>query len=351
MPVMKKMPRRPSGAAPDKSAEIAPAKAPRILREVHVAVGVIIRNGRVLIARRPEHAHQGGLLEFPGGKVEPGETVQQALVREIAEETGLKLIESALRPVIGIRHDYGDKRVFLDVWSTDTAAGEAHGREGQRIQWLLPQDLRDEDFPAGNRSIIRALQLPSQLALTGSDVAEGESGLKRLQAALQVSKPLLVVLRAPALAEQTMAYDGLVQSVLALCQNNGSELMLHGAPELMDRHPQAAGLHLPWRHASQCKLRPVAEHFRLGVSCHNAEQLAHAAVIGADYATLGHVADTPSHPNEAPLGWHAFSQLVSAARLPVYGIGGLSSADLPKARRCGAQGIAGIGFWWLQAGV
>lgn len=323
-----------------------PEKAPSVLPEVHVAVGVIIRDGRVLIARRPEHAHQGGLLEFPGGKVEPGETVQQALVREIAEETGLNLIESALQPVIGIRHNYGDKRVFLDVWSTDAASGEAHGREGQPIQWLLPQELRDADFPAANRSIIRALQLPSQLALTGSDVAEGESGLKRLKTALQVRRPPLIVLRAPALTEQAVAYNRLAQSALVLCQSNGSKLMLHGVPELMDRHPQAAGVHLPWRHARQCQQRPVAECFRLGVSCHNAEQLAHAAAIGADYATLGHVLDTPSHPNEVPLGWCAFSQLVSAARLPVYGIGGLSPTDLPQARQCGAQGIAGIGFWW-----
>ena len=84
-------------------------------KTVHVAVGVIIRDGRVLIARRPDTAHQGGLLEFPGGKVEPGETVQQALCREIAEETGLVLTEDSLEPVIGIRHDYGDKCVFLDV--------------------------------------------------------------------------------------------------------------------------------------------------------------------------------------------------------------------------------------------
>jgi 8-oxo-dGTP diphosphatase len=324
-----------------------PEKAANVLREVHVAVGVIIRpDGRILIARRLEHAHQGGLLEFPGGKVELGETVQQALVREIAEETGLKLIESALQPVIGVRHDYGDKRVFLDVWSTDAAAGEAHGREGQLIQWLLPQDLRDADFPAANRPIIRALRLPSQLGLTGLDVADGECGLKRLQTALQVSQPPLIVLRAPALADQAAAYNCLAQSALALCQSNGSELMLHGVPELMDRHPQAAGVHLPWRHASQCQQRPVAERYKLGVSCHTAEQLAHAAAIGADYATLGHVLDTPSHLNEAPLGWYAFSQLVSAARLPVYGIGGLSPVNLAKARQCGAQGIAGIGFWW-----
>ena len=338
MAVIKNIPKRLIAAGSEKT--------PDVLREVHVAVGVIIRDGRVLIARRPEHAHQGGLLEFPGGKVEPGETVQQALVREIAEETGLKLIESALQPVIGIRHDYGDKRVFLDVWSTDVAVGEAHGREGQSIQWLLPQGLRDADFPAANRPIIRALQLPSQLALTGTDVADGESGLEQLQAALKASKPPLVVLRATAFAKQAIAYDRLVQSALALCQSNGSKLILHGEPELMVLHPQAAGVHLPWRHARQCQQRPVADHYRLGVSCHNAEQLAHAAAIGADYATLGHVLNTSSHPDEAPLGWHAFSQLVSAARLPVYGIGGLSPADLPQVRECGAQGIAGIGFWW-----
>jgi 8-oxo-dGTP diphosphatase len=328
-----------------------PSKTPGVLREVHVAVGVIIRDGRVLIARRPEHAHQGGLLEFPGGKVEPGETVQQALVREIAEETGLKLIESALQPVIGIRHDYGDKRVLLDVWSTDAATGEAHGCEGQPIQWLLPKDLLDADFPTANRPIIRALQLPSQLALTGSSVAAGERGLEHLQAALKANKPPLVVLRAPALADRAVEYGYLAESALALCQSNGSELILHGSPELIDCHPQAAGVHLPWRYASRCQQRPVAEGYRLGVSCHNAEQLAHAATIGADYATLGHVLDTPSHPDQTPLGWHLFSQLVAAARLPVYGVGGLSPAELPRARQCGAQGIAGISFWWPETGV
>ena len=132
-------------------------------KTVHVAVGVIVRDGRVLIARRPDTAHQGGLLEFPGGKVEPGETVQQALCREIAEETGLVLTEDSLEPVIGIRHDYGDKCVFLDVWSSHSAQGEPEGKEGQPVSWLAPEALKDEEFPAANRPIIRALRLPHRL--------------------------------------------------------------------------------------------------------------------------------------------------------------------------------------------
>src|SRR5690554_4128907 len=152
------------------------------VKEIHVAVAVIIRDGRVLVARRPGHAHQGGLLEFPGGKVEAGETVQQALIREIAEETGLRLTESALEPVIGIHHDYGDKQVFLDVWQTTDSQGEAEGREGQSVSWMLPETLRDEDFPAGNRAIIHALKLPRQLAITGQiDGGEGvRNGIDQL---------------------------------------------------------------------------------------------------------------------------------------------------------------------------
>lgn len=138
---------------------------------IHVAVAVIVRQGRVLIARRPDHVHQGGLLEFPGGKVEFGETVQQALVREIAEETGLQVPEDSLEPVIGIRHDYGDKRVFLDVWKTTRAQGQPEGREGQPVDWLKPSELADTDFPAANRPIIRALNLPTRLALSGAMVS------------------------------------------------------------------------------------------------------------------------------------------------------------------------------------
>src|SRR6056297_1402461 len=93
------------------------------VKEVHVAVAVIVRDGRVLIARRPGHVHQGGLLEFPGGKVEPGEGVQQALARELLEETAVTVAPESLEPLIGIRHAYGDKQVFLDVWQTRVSSG------------------------------------------------------------------------------------------------------------------------------------------------------------------------------------------------------------------------------------
>ncbi len=316
------------------------------VKEVHVAVAVIVRDGRVLIARRPDHVHQGGLLEFPGGKVEPGETVQAALVREIAEETGLHVPAGSLEPVIGIRHDYGDKRVFLDVWETSAAEGEARGCEGQPVEWLTPEQLRDEDFPAANRPIIRALRLPRQLAITGSENGL-EPTLAHLQEGLSAARPPLVLLRAPAL--RPPAYRELAANALPVCEKARAALIVHGGPEVFRAIPGARGLHLPWREANKLSARPVPEDVWLGVSCHDRQEIDHATAIGADYVTLGPVQPTESHPGAPTLGWSVFADLVSGAVLPVFALGGLSPGDLREARQRGGQGIAGIRFWWPQS--
>ena len=316
------------------------------VKEVHVAVAVIVRDGRVLIARRPDHVHQGGLLEFPGGKVEPGETVQAALVREIAEETGLHVPAGSLEPVIGIRHDYGDKRVFLDVWETSSAGGEARGCEGQPVEWLTPEQLRDEDFPAANRPIIRALRLPRQLAITGSENGL-EPTLAHLQEGLSAARPPLVLLRAPAL--RPPAYRELAANALPVCEKARAALIVHGGPEVFRAIPGARGLHLPWREANKLSARPVPEDVWLGVSCHDRQEIDHATAIGADYVTLGPVQPTESHPGAPTLGWSVFADLVSEAVLPVFALGGLSPGDLREARQRGGQGIAGIRFWWPQS--
>lgn len=325
---------------PNTAPEFAPERAEK---RIHVAVAVVVRDGRVLIARRPDHVHQGGLLEFPGGKVEPGETVQQALVREIAEETGLRVPQASLKPVIGIRHDYGDKQVFLDVWQTDAAEGEPEGREGQPVDWLLPQSLRDEDFPAANRPIIRALNLPGTLPITGAMVSWAQ-GASRLASVIKGLNCGLLVLRAPDLPAND--YRKLAAAALASCSGTGVGVLLHGQPALLDEFPEAAGLHLPWREAEGLSERPVPANVWLGVSCHSEEQLRHAERLRADYAVLGPVLPTTSHPGEAVLGWAAFASLISNVNIPVYGLGGMNPRDEKRARASGAQGIAGISFWW-----
>lgn len=125
------------------------------MKEVHVAVGVILRGRQVYVCLRPEDKHQGGKWEFPGGKVDSGETVHQALERELAEETGISV--SASSPLTEVVHDYGDKRVRLDVHLVTGFDGEPYGAEGQQGQWWSVDALDPAVFPQANKAIISAL--------------------------------------------------------------------------------------------------------------------------------------------------------------------------------------------------
>ena len=124
---------------------------------IHVAVGVVFNStNHILIARRADHLHQGGLWEFPGGKVEPGETVLEALIREFKEEVSLQILDA--KPFIKIHHDYGDKQVFLDVLLSRKFAGQAKEMEGQTVKWVNLDQLQHYPFPAANKAIIDKLQ-------------------------------------------------------------------------------------------------------------------------------------------------------------------------------------------------
>ncbi|WP_299942323.1 8-oxo-dGTP diphosphatase MutT [uncultured Microbulbifer sp.] len=128
---------------------------------IHVAVGVVVRSdGKILIARRPRHQHMGGYWEFPGGKVEAGESVQQALCRELREEVAIAV--RTLQPLVAIRHAYREKIVLLDTWQVTAFSGQAVGREGQATAWVALQALDQYRFPDANRGIIDALKTAQQ---------------------------------------------------------------------------------------------------------------------------------------------------------------------------------------------
>ena len=124
---------------------------------LHVAVGVIQdSNGRVLVALRSERQHQGGFWEFPGGKVEKGETAREALCRELYEELGIE-VDMAV-PFQLLDFKYVDRRVLLDVWRVTRFSGEPVARESQPIEWRAVTDLNPDEFPEANRPIISELR-------------------------------------------------------------------------------------------------------------------------------------------------------------------------------------------------
>lgn len=126
-------------------------------QHILVAAGVILNaQQQVLLALRPSHKHQGGLWEFPGGKVEAGESVRDALGRELHEELNIGVL--AASSFVRIEHDYGDKQVTLDVWLVTQYSGVAQGREGQEITWVSIADLSSYQFPQANTPIVTALR-------------------------------------------------------------------------------------------------------------------------------------------------------------------------------------------------
>jgi 8-oxo-dGTP diphosphatase len=318
-------------------------------KRVHVAVGVIYNaDGKILVAQRAASQHLGGLWEFPGGKVETGESVNTALTRELQEELGI--VAHTQTPLCKISHDYSDKSVYLDVWNVKSFDGEAHGREGQPLRWLAPQELRYEDFPEANRAIIRAIQLPDYLAVLSAD--SDSADFKTTCSLLPDS--CLIRLRQTNWHKKYPAQNTLVQQLEAGALHPNCRLVIDLADAGDHRWQTTSGIH--GVHANhhvlnQLTQRPVPEHLLFGASCHNAAELTKAAACGADYVLLSPVLPTDSHPDQKGMGWEKFEQLARSVDIAVYAMGGMQKTYLEKARACGARGIAGIRLFAHSASV
>ena len=297
---------------------------------VHIAAGVLKNSrGDVLICQRPVHKIYPGEWEFPGGKVERGESAEAALGRELREELGITVTQA--RPLIRLRHEYPELAVDLDTWLVTAWDGEPRSVEHPASMWLPPDALPRWALLAADQPIVRALRLPAHLVFTPPKF---EAGMARARL-----PGALLRLRLPGASD---ADYGAVARALAE----------KGEPLLLDRDPDdvtrlgAAGFHATGAVLRTLSARPVPSEKWFGASCHDADELARARELNADYAVLGPVRATPTHPQAEPLGWHGFARLASGAGLPVYAIGGVGPRDLEHAWRQGAQGVAGITSFW-----
>jgi 8-oxo-dGTP diphosphatase len=304
---------------------------------MRVAVGVVRRDDHVLIALRPPNKHQGDLWEFPGGKIEASESTQDALIRELDEELGITA--KTLQPLRIIEHAYPDRTVRLEVMIVSEFDGIPLGKEGQPIRWATVQELSQYSFPAANQPILKALQLPKLIAITGKfdqeqDFIERISGLRAKGAGM-------LQLRPP--GHHSLARQQLLLKLTK--QHTELPIILNSFmdPSLW---PEADGLHLTSVALRACKQRPIDGDAWLGASCHNLEELQQAAKIGVDYVFLSPVLPTKSHVDAQPLGWEKFTELAQQAEIPVYALGGLQKTQLEQAQKAGALGLAAISAFW-----
>jgi len=312
------------------------------MSQLQVAVGVIEdAQGRILLARRAAHQHQGGLWEYPGGKIHAGETPQVALQRELHEELGIEAAECL--PLISIPYDYADRHVRLHVFSVTRFTGTLHGREGQPLQWVARDRLHRYPVPPANRGITLALTLPERYLITPEPGDDWQVFLSNLGRSLARGVSL-VQLRARSLS--VARYRALAAEVVPLAREfPGVRVLLNSHEELVAALA-ADGVHLTAAQLLAARQRPLSEGLLVAASCHYAEDIQQAAALALDFIVLGPVQATTTHPDRRPLGWAGFAAVAAESPIPVYALGGMQAQDVVTARVQGAQGIAAISGLW-----
>jgi len=304
------------------------------MKRVEVAAAVIERpDGAFLMASRPPGKVYAGWWEFPGGKVEAGESARQALDRELKEELGITVTHA--HPWLNRAFEYEHASVMLRFFRVTGWTGDPHPHEGQeQLAWVIDPARPDVApiLPA-NGPILKGLSLPLVLGI--SAVAElGEVAfLRRLQAALDRG------LRLVQWREKTMNAENqqrVLTEVALRCREAGARLLVNGDPALARQFD--AGLHLPSAPLMALAERPGFDW--VGASCHDERELDKAAQLELDYVLLGPVQPTASHPGAPSLGWARLAQRLRDYPLPVFALGGLTGADLEHARSLGAHGVA-----------
>lgn len=316
---------------------------------VHVAVGVIHGlDNHILLACRPEEKHMGGFWEFPGGKVNEGEDITEALVRELEEELGITPV--AFEPLICIKHSYPEKTVILHVYHVLAFSGEPEGREGQEIEWVKPGKLANYTFPPANQAILSAISLPDQYAITG-DFDSHDELIEKVSG--QLEKGIrLIQFRANHLGSEI--YIEYARELTVLCHQFGGKLLIKDSIDLLKEN-WCDGTHLRAKTALALHKKGWV-HRKLGgghkkwlaVSCHNLSEVRVAEAIGAHFVTLSPICITPTHLEAVPLGFSLAAQLTEEAVLPVYWLGGMHLKSIERVRAAKGQGIAAITAFWPE---
>ncbi len=310
---------------------------------VEVAAAVITRaDGSFLLGQRPAGKAYAGYWEFPGGKVETGESPPAALTRELHEELGID-VELAY-PWLTRNYDYEHAAVRLRFFRVVRWSGTLHGRENQIFSWQSPAAVHVAPLLPANAPIMRALRLPPVYGISYASNLGREGFVRRLEQALAGGLRLLQV-REKQMPEEDLTR--LLAHVMRLAHGyDGARVLLNGNVELAQR-AGADGIHLTAGQLMQLDRRPALE--LVGASCHDERELARAAAMGADFVVLGPVRATPSHPEAPGIGWDRFANLVAEYPLPVYALGGLNRSDIETAWHVGAHGVSMMRGAWPPA--
>ena len=306
---------------------------------VEVSAAVLQRpDNSFLLAQRPPDKIWAGYWEFPGGKVEPGETAHHALVRELREELGITV--TTAYPWITRVYTYPHATVRLNFFRVTAWSGDLHPHEGQQFAWQQFPDITVTPLLPANTPVLRALELPTLYAISNAAELGVEQFMARLRGRLDGG------LRLIQLREKNLSRDELrtlAQHVVTMAHETGARVLLNDDVALA-QEVGADGVQLTSTRLAELKERPAVEW--CAASCHSAEELRRAEALGCDFALLSPVLPTKSHPGALHLGWEKFAEMAAGSTIPVYALGGLNQEDMQTAWQHGAHGIALLRQAW-----
>jgi 8-oxo-dGTP diphosphatase len=303
---------------------------------VDVAVSVVrAADGSVLLAERTPRQIAAGFWEFPGGKIDPGETALRAAARELAEEVGIEA--RRLRPRIVYGHTFRTKRVRLHFFDVLEWSGTPSGREGQRLAWVDPGDPGVAPILPSNERLLAALGLPPLCFASGEDADPG-AFVQALPRALTAGVRLILA-RAPRLApDQRVAF---ARRVGTLARPFGAQVLL-GAKPLDAQRAGVAGLVSCACETARLSARPGVGLW--AATCATPADLAHALALGADLVLASPVLGDADADGNAAIGWEGLRRLAEACPVPLYAAGGTNVESLPLARAAGAAGVVATDY-------
>ena len=303
-----------------------------------IALAVVTNEqGEILLTQRKKNTHLAGLWEFPGGKLDQGESFKQALRRELAEEIGITL--ASCRKLINFKYNYPDRQLHLQVFQLSTQQHEVTLKEHQAAQWLQQTQLSSVALPAANQIILNALRMPDIYAIADHDVF-ASALLDQVEQQLKAGIRLLQY-RVHGHPSARIITSG--RAIKALCDRYGATMVLNSEWRYWDEI-EPHGVHIKSADLARMQQTPAADlaYRVISASCHTPQQAELINSLDIAAVLVGPVQTTLTHPQQRPVGWIGFSKLCARINRPVYAIGGCRAHDVATAQVYGGHGIAAI---------
>ena len=308
------------------------------MKQQSVAIGIIENEqSQILISQRSKNTHLGGFWEFPGGKVDPGESFKSALRRELFEEVGIRIL--SVEKLIAFNFKYEDRNILFQCFKVLSYHGEVQAKEKQALKWLKKEELHDEDFPSANKTILDTIRLSQEYMIADQNFF-GDDLLSVIEKNLQKDISICQF-RAHTLNKKD--YIPRAQEVRDLCAEYNAQMICNCNLDWIDKI-SPHGVHLTSKQLAEefDSILDGAIDKLFSISCHTEQEIDLANQTSARCILIGSVLETPSHPNAESLGWKGFYDLCVKANKPVYALGGMNNSQKEAVLVYGAQGIAAI---------